>query len=155
MQTKRHAQTFLRLIKPHSTNSTTFLQLKTLLPQPTRYVISLNHSKCSVKLHIAPALTHWGRVFFPLYLSQIINSEWRHVSSNIRPGGPFREMLHVLCNEVRGNQARVKNADLCHSSFTVVMQKRKFASPILNVLTFNNSAFCPQCSFKNFQLCSK
>jgi hypothetical protein len=28
-----------------------------------------------------------------------------------------------LCNEVRGNQARVKNADLRHSSFTVVMQK--------------------------------
>jgi hypothetical protein len=26
---------------------------------------------------------------------------------------------------VRGNQARVKNADLRHSSFTVVMQKRK------------------------------
>jgi hypothetical protein len=39
-----------------------------------------------------------------------------------------------LCNEVRGNQARVKNADLRHSSFTVVMQKRKFASPVLNVL---------------------
>jgi hypothetical protein len=38
---------------------------------------------------------------------------------------------------VRGNQARVKNADLRHSSFTVVMQKRKkrkFASPVLNVL---------------------
>jgi hypothetical protein len=46
-------------------------------------------------------------------------------------------MLHVLCNEVRGNQAHVKNADLRHSSFTVVMQKRKkrkFASPVLNVL---------------------
>jgi hypothetical protein len=39
-----------------------------------------------------------------------------------------------LCNEVRGNQARVKNADLRHSSFTVVMQKRKFASPVRNVL---------------------
>jgi hypothetical protein len=38
---------------------------------------------------------------------------------------------------VRGNQARAKNADLHHSSFTVVMQKRKkrkFASPVLNVL---------------------
>jgi hypothetical protein len=38
---------------------------------------------------------------------------------------------------VRGNQARAKNADLRHSSFTVVMQKRKkhkFASPVLNVL---------------------
>jgi hypothetical protein len=42
---------------------------------------------------------------------------------------------------VRGNQARAKNADLHHSSFTVVMQKRKkkrkFASPVLNVLTFS------------------
>jgi hypothetical protein len=39
---------------------------------------------------------------------------------------------------VRGNQARVKNSDLRHLSFTVVMQKRKkrkFASPVLNVLT--------------------
>jgi hypothetical protein len=46
-------------------------------------------------------------------------------------------MLHVLCNEVRGNQAHVKKADLRHSSFTIVMQKRKkrkFASPVLNVL---------------------
>jgi hypothetical protein len=46
-------------------------------------------------------------------------------------------MLHVLCNEVRGNPARVKNADLRHSSFTVAMQKRKkckFASPVLNML---------------------
>jgi hypothetical protein len=42
---------------------------------------------------------------------------------------------------VRGNQARVKNADLRHSSFTVVMQKRKkrkFASPVLNVLTMSS-----------------
>jgi hypothetical protein len=30
-----------------------------------------------------------------------------------------------LCNEVRGNQARVKNTDLRHSSLTGVMQKRK------------------------------
>jgi hypothetical protein len=40
---------------------------------------------------------------------------------------------------VRGNQARVKNADLRHSSFTVVMQKRKkrkFSSPVFNVLKF-------------------
>jgi hypothetical protein len=39
--------------------------------------------------------------------------------------------------QVCGNQARVKNADLRHSSFTVIMQKcknHKFASPILNVL---------------------
>jgi hypothetical protein len=43
-----------------------------------------------------------------------------------------------LCNEVRGNQARVKNSDLRHLSFTVVMQKRKkrkFASPVLSVLS--------------------
>jgi hypothetical protein len=40
---------------------------------------------------------------------------------------------------VHGNQARAKNADLHHSSFTVVMQKRKkrkFASPVLNVLSW-------------------
>jgi hypothetical protein len=36
---------------------------------------------------------------------------------------------------VRGHQARVKNADLRHPSRTVVMYKRKSASPILNVLT--------------------
>jgi len=36
--------------------------------------------------------------------------------------GPFGEMLHVLRNCVlRGNQARVKNADLRHPSCTVVM----------------------------------
>jgi hypothetical protein len=45
---------------------------------------------------------------------------------------------------VRGNQARVKNADLRHSSFTVVMQKRKkrkFASPVLNVLRVGGNKF--------------
>ena len=35
---------------------------------------------------------------------------------------------------VQGNQARVKNADLRHLSCTVVMQKRKSASPVLSVL---------------------
>ena len=35
---------------------------------------------------------------------------------------------------VQGKQARVKNADLRHPSCTVVMQKRKSASPVLNVL---------------------
>jgi len=35
---------------------------------------------------------------------------------------------------VRGNQARVKNADLCHPSCTVVIYRRKSASPVLNVL---------------------
>ena len=32
------------------------------------------------------------------------------------------------------NQAHVKNADLCHPSCTVVMQRRKSASPVLIVL---------------------
>ena len=35
---------------------------------------------------------------------------------------------------VQGKQARVKNADLLHPSCTVVMQKRKSASPVLSVL---------------------
>ena len=38
---------------------------------------------------------------------------------------------------VQGKQARVKNADLRHPSCTVVMQKRKSASPVLNVLRRN------------------
>jgi hypothetical protein len=43
---------------------------------------------------------------------------------------------------VRGNQAHVKNADLRHSSFTVVIQKRKFASPVLNVLNYGHATDC-------------
>jgi len=35
---------------------------------------------------------------------------------------------------VQGKEVRVKNADLRHPSFTVVTLKRKFASPVLNVL---------------------
>jgi len=35
---------------------------------------------------------------------------------------------------VRGNQARVKNADLRHPSCTVVMYRHKSASPVHNVL---------------------
>ena len=38
---------------------------------------------------------------------------------------------------VQGKQARVKNTDLHHSSCTVVMQKRKSASPVLNVLIYS------------------
>ena len=34
---------------------------------------------------------------------------------------------------VQGKQARVKNADLRHPSCTVVMEKRKSVSPVLNV----------------------
>ena len=35
---------------------------------------------------------------------------------------------------VRGNQSRVKNADLRHPSCTVVMYRRKSAAPVHNVL---------------------
>ena len=35
---------------------------------------------------------------------------------------------------VQGKQARVKNADFRHPSCTVVIQKRKTASPVLNVV---------------------
>jgi len=35
---------------------------------------------------------------------------------------------------VRGNQARVKNAEVRHPSSTVVMHRRKSASPVHNVL---------------------
>ena len=35
---------------------------------------------------------------------------------------------------VQGKQARVKNADLHHPSCTVVMEKRKSATPVLSVL---------------------
>jgi len=45
-------------------------------------------------------------------------------------------MYCVIKCYVRGNQARVKNADLHHPSCTVVMYRRKSASPVLNVLIF-------------------
>ena len=37
---------------------------------------------------------------------------------------------------MRGNQARVKNADVRHPSSTVVMHRRKSASPVHNVLRY-------------------
>jgi len=43
-------------------------------------------------------------------------------------------MYCVIKCIVRGNQARVKNADLPHPSCTVVMQRRKSASPVHDVL---------------------
>jgi len=43
-------------------------------------------------------------------------------------------MYCVIKCYVRGNQACVKNADLCHPSCTVVMYRRKSASPVHNVL---------------------
>ena len=44
-------------------------------------------------------------------------------------------MYCVIKCIMRGNQARVKNADLRHPSCTVVMQRRKSASPVRNVLS--------------------
>jgi len=43
-------------------------------------------------------------------------------------------MYCVIKCIVRGNQARVKNADLRHPSCTVVIFRRKSASPVRNVL---------------------
>ena len=45
-------------------------------------------------------------------------------------------MYCVIKCIVRGNQARVKNADLRHPSCTVVMYRHKSASPVHNVLIF-------------------
>jgi len=41
---------------------------------------------------------------------------------------------------MRGNKARVKNADMRHPPSTVVMNRRKSASPVHNVLISNNLA---------------
>ena len=49
-------------------------------------------------------------------------------------------MYCVIKCIVRGNQARVKNADLRHPSCTVVMYRRKSASPVHNVLRKVNMA---------------
>ena len=46
-------------------------------------------------------------------------------------------MYCVINSIVRGNQARVKNADLLHPCCTVVMYRRKSASPVHNVLITN------------------
>ena len=43
-------------------------------------------------------------------------------------------MYCIIKYIVQGKQARVKNADLRHPSCTAVMQIRKSASPVLNVL---------------------
>jgi hypothetical protein len=47
----------------------------------------------------------------------------------------FTDYFCVIKCIVRGNQARVKNADLRHPSCTVVMYKHKSASPVHNALT--------------------
>ena len=72
-----------------------------------------------------------------LYLSQIINLEWDHIPINIRQQDHLEKgsLYCVVKCIVHGNQAPVKNADFCHPSCTVVMHRRKFASPVLNVLT--------------------
>ena len=43
-------------------------------------------------------------------------------------------MYCIIKYIVQGKKARVQNADLRHPSCTVVMQKRKSASPVLSVL---------------------
>ena len=48
-------------------------------------------------------------------------------------------MYCIIKCTVQGKEARVKNAVLRHPSCTVVMQKRKSASPVLNVLISNRS----------------
>ena len=63
-------------------------------------------------------------------------------------------MYCVIKCIVQGNQACVKNADLRHPSCTVVMQRRKSASPVLNVLTADEQGqkkkkyLCNKCSNK-------
>ena len=47
-------------------------------------------------------------------------------------------MYCIIKCTVQEKQERVKNADLHHPSCTVVMYKRKSASPVLNVLIFND-----------------
>ena len=55
-------------------------------------------------------------------------------------------MYCIIKYIVQGKQGRVKNTDLRHPSCTVVMQKRKSASPVLNVLSpfvhHRSTAFC-------------
>ena len=55
-------------------------------------------------------------------------------------------MYCVIKCIVRRNQARVKNADLLHPSCTVVMYRRKSASPVHNVLRERTLGLqaCPQ-----------
>ena len=59
-------------------------------------------------------------------------------------------MYCVIKCIVRGNQAHVKNADLRHPSCTVVMYRRKSASPVHNVLITRSaragSLTCLSCS---------
>ena len=69
------------------------------------------------------------------------NSEWCQVSINIRQQDHSEtgSMYCIIKCIVQGKQAQVKNADLPHPSCTVVMSKRKSASPVLNVLSSNES----------------
>ena len=60
-------------------------------------------------------------------------------------------MYCVIKCIVRGNQVRVKNADLRHPSCTVVMNRRKSVSPVHNVLIYmcctmsKNDVFSQHC----------
>jgi len=57
-------------------------------------------------------------------------------------------MYCVIKCYARGNQVRVKNADLCHPSCTVVMYRHKSASPVLNVLIFVAVKHVPNKTFE-------
>ena len=77
-------------------------------------------------------------LFYPYPRSYF--SEWCHVPINIRQQDHAEKdsmCCVVQCIRCR-NQARVKNADLHHPSCTVVMQRRKSVSPVLNVLKIMN-----------------
>ena len=77
-------------------------------------------------------------LFYPYPRSYF--SEWCHVPINIRQQDHAEKdsmCCVVQCIQCR-NQARVKNADLHHPSCTVVMQRRKSVSPVLNVLKIMN-----------------
>ena len=58
------------------------------------------------------------RALCSLHLSHIILSEWGHLSINIRQQDrPVKGFMYCVIKCIaRGNQARVKNADLRHPS---------------------------------------
>ena len=74
-------------------------------------------------------------LFYPY--PRLYFSEWCHVPINIRQQDHAEKssMCCVVQCIRRRNQARVKNTDLRHPSCTVVIRRRKSASPVLNVLS--------------------
>ena len=53
---------------------------------------------------------------------------------------------------VRGNQAHVKNADLRHPSCTVVIYRRKSASPVHSVLPYSSRNMSKEHKIYNYRL---